>query len=130
MTLLRKSTKYILISPSLETDSSSGVGDDDFTSFEEENQRSENGSLLQPEFNHLANQYEDRNLAGDFIQHTEITSEVDGMNREAEILENQENQTILLPLNTNITQDPDVWARANNIGECSGMHHVVIFYAS
>ena len=67
--------------------------------------------------NLLASQYEDRNTPGDFIQHIENASEVDGVNSEAEILGNQENTTIFLPLNMNITQDPDVWARASNIGE-------------
>ena len=73
-----------------------------------------NGARL----NILANQYEAGNNTQDFVEQNAITgqSEVDGVNDEAELPENQQNSTTVLPLNTNITQDPEVWARANNIG--------------
>ena len=68
--------------------------------------------------NILANQYEDGNNTQDFVEQNAITgqSEVDEVNGEAELPENHQNSTTVLPLNTNITQDPEVWARANNIG--------------
>ena len=68
--------------------------------------------------NILANQYEDGNNTQDFVEQNAITgqSEFDEVNGEAELPENHQNSTTVLPLNTNITQDPEVWARANNIG--------------
>ena len=68
--------------------------------------------------NILANQHEDGNNTQDFVEQNAITgqSEFDEVNGEAELPENHQNSTTVLPLNTNITQDPDVWARANNIG--------------
>jgi hypothetical protein len=73
---------------------------------------------VQARANILANQYEDGNTTQDFVEQNAITgqSEVDEVNDEAELPENQQNSTTVLPLNTNITQDPEVWARANNIG--------------
>ena len=102
----------------VETDSSSGVEDDNCISIEEENNKVENGSLNGARLNILANQYEAGNNTQDFVEQNAITgqSEVDGVNDEAELPENQQNSTTVLPLNTNITQDPEVWARANNIG--------------
>ena len=101
----------------VETDSFSGDEDDDCVSVEEDNRIIANGSLNGPEVNILANQYADRNERQDFVEHTGNTRQNDGVNGEAGISENHENTTMFLPLNTSITEDPNVWALANNIGE-------------
>ncbi|CAB3999721.1 WD repeat-containing and planar cell polarity effector fritz homolog [Paramuricea clavata] len=100
---------------STETDSSSGVEDDDCISIEEENNRVENGSLNRAGLNILANQFENGNNTHDFVEQNAVTgqSEVAEVNGEAELPENQQNSAMVLPLNTNITQNPNVWVRAN-----------------
>ena len=87
---------------------------------EEENNRVENGSLNRLGLNILRDHYANRNSTQDFVEVNSLTrqSEVDEVNNEAEISVNHQNSNTLIPLNTNITQDPDVWALANSIGEC------------
>ena len=88
---------------------------------EEDNNRVEHGLLSGLGLNILGDHY-DRTNTQDFIDQNAMTrqSEVDGVNDEREISVNQ-NANTLLPLNTNITQDPDVWALANNIGKCCSL---------
>ena len=88
---------------------------------EEDNIRVEHGLLSGLGLNILGDHY-DRTNTQDFIDQNAGTrqSEVDGVNDEREISVNQ-NVNTLLPLNTNITQDPDVWALANNIGKCCSL---------
>ena len=88
---------------------------------DEDNNRVEHGLLSGLGLNILGDHY-DRTNTQDFIDQSAVTreNEVDRVNGEREISVNQ-NANTLLPLNTNITQDPDVWALANNIGKCCSL---------
>lgn len=110
--------RYFLI----DTDSSSGVGDD--VSIDDQDFRIENSFLNDPrEGVALGNQNGVRNDGQVLVGQTEAAWED---RNETDIPDGHQNN-ILLPINTNITQNPDVWALANNIGKCS--KDIIVFYS-
>ena len=118
--LLNKSDSPREFNNSLESDSSSAEEDDDnFVSFEEQNNEVNNGCMNESGLNIMTNQYEDRNNTPDVVDEASVrrNNEVDSTNNEAEMAVSQPRTDIFLPLNTNITENPDVWALASNIGE-------------
>ncbi|XP_028405974.1 WD repeat-containing and planar cell polarity effector protein fritz homolog [Dendronephthya gigantea] len=102
---------------STDTDSSSGVGDD--ASIDDQDFRIENSFLNDPRVNiALGNQNGIRNDGQVLVEQTEATwqerNAVDRTDDEADLPDGHQSNAVL-PINTNITQNPDVWALANNI---------------
>ena len=105
----------------IETDSSSGVEDDEALSFEEETFKITRASYFSGAYgNSLSNQSELYSTSNEITQTNGVIEERQTVNALNVVDEVNTNQSIALfqpPLNTNITQDPEVWALANNIGK-------------
>ncbi|XP_046865085.1 WD repeat-containing and planar cell polarity effector protein fritz homolog [Xenia sp. Carnegie-2017] len=102
-----------------ETDSSSGVEDDEALSFEEETFKITRASYFSGAYgNSLSNQSEVYSTSNEITQTNGVIEERQTVNALNVVDVVNSNQSIALfqpPLNTNITQDPEVWALANNI---------------